>query len=134
MKVLFYVAELQSPEETKAKEEILFLWANVNEVQVIGSVYELNAENHLGISGRGSIMDILKQYEVDAVVVASAKDISSDQLGVCVCIKAIRELGADVISLAEDLPRCSDCMMEAVCEGKEPYRRAYHCTVKIFHE
>ena len=134
MKVLFYVAELQSLEETKAKEDILSLWANVNEVEIVGAVYELNAENSLGASGRGAIADILKQYEVDAVVVASVKDISAHKGGVCVCIKDIREMGADVISLAGDVPNCQDCMIEMMCEGKEPYRRAYHCTVKIFHE
>lgn len=79
MKVLFYVAELQSLEEAKAKEDMLSLWANVNEVQVVGAVYELNAENSLGTSGQGAIVDILKQYEVDAVVVASVKDLSANK-------------------------------------------------------
>lgn len=134
MKVLFYVAELQSLEETKAKEDMLSLWANVNEVEIVGAVYELNAENSLGTSGQGAIADILKQYEVDAVVVASVKDISANRAEVCTVIKAIREMGADVISLAGDVPNCQDCMIEIMCEGKEPYRRAYHCTVKIFHE
>lgn len=134
MKVLFYVAELQSLEETKAKEDMLSLWANVNEVEIVGAVYELNAENSLGTSGQGAIADILKQYEVDAVVVASVKDISANRAEVCTVIKAIREMGADVISLAGDVPNCQDCMIEMMCEGKEPYRRAYHCTVKIFHE
>ena len=134
MKVLFYVAELQSIEETKAKEELLSLWAEVNEVQVVGAVYELNAENSLGISGQGAIVDILKQYEVDAVVVASVKDISANKADVCACVKGIRDMGVDVISLAGDVPNCRDCMIEMMCEGKEPYRRAYHCTVKIFHE
>ena len=134
MKVLFYVAELQSIEETKAKEEMLSLWAEVNEVQIVGAVYELNAENSLGTSGQGAIVDILKQYEVDAVVVASVKDISANKADVCACVKGIREMGADVISLAGDVPNCRDCMIEMMCEGKEPYRRAHHCTVKIFHE
>ena len=134
MKVLFYVAELQSIEETKAKEELLSLWAEVNEVQVVGAVYELNAENSLGTSGQGAIVDILQQYEVDAVVVASVKDISANKADVCAYVKGIREMGADVISLAGDVPNCRDCMVEMMCEGKEPYRRAYHCTVKIFHE
>lgn len=134
MKVLFYMAELQSIEETKAKEEMLTLWAEVNEVQVVGAVYELNAENSLGTSGQGAIVDILKEYEVDAVVVASAKDLATNKADVCVCVKGIRERGADVISLAGDIPNCRDCMAEMMCDGKEPYRRAYHCTVKIFHE
>lgn len=134
MKVLFYVAELQSLAETKAKEDMLSLWANVNEVQIVGAVYELNAENSLGTSGQGAIADILKQYEVDAVVVASVKDFSANKADVCACVKGIREMGADVISLAGDIPNCRDCMVEMMCEGKEPYRRAYHCTVKIFHE
>lgn len=134
MKVLFYVAETQSIEETKAKEDMLSLWANVNEVQVVGVVYELNAENSLGTSGQGAIADILKQYEVDVVVVTSVKDFSANKANVCACVKSIREMGADVISLASDVPNCRDCMIEMMCEGKEPYRRAYHCTVKIFHE
>ena len=134
MKVLFYMAELQSIEETKAKEEMLSLWAEVNQVQVVGAVYELNAENSLGTSGQGAIVDILKQYEVDAVVVVSIKDLAANKADVCVCVKGIREMGADVISLARDIPNCRDCMEEMMCDGKEPYRRAYHCTVKIFHE
>jgi len=134
MKVLFYMAELQSIEETKAKEEMLSLWAEVNQVQVVGAVYELNAENTLGTSGQGAIADILKHYEVDAVVVASVKDLAANKADVCVCVKGIREMGADVISLAGDIPNCRDCMAEMMCDGKEPYRRAYHCTVKIFHE
>lgn len=134
MKVLFYMAELQSIEETKAKEEMLSLWAEVHEVQVVGAVYELNAENSLGTSGQGAIVDILKQYEVDAVVVASVKDLAANKADVCICVKGIREMGADVISLAGDIPNCRDCMEEMMCDDKEPYRRAYHCTVKIFHD
>lgn len=134
MKVLFYVAESQSLEETKSKEEMMFLWGEVNEVKIVGVVYELNAENTLGASGRGAIFDILKQYEVDAVVVASAKDISVYKAEVCAWVAATREVGADVISIADDLPKCSDCMTEMLADGGVTQRRVYHCTVKIFHE
>ncbi|MBQ2886077.1 MAG: hypothetical protein IJE43_20350 [Alphaproteobacteria bacterium] len=134
MKVLFYVAELQSVDETKAKEDLLFLWANANEVDVVGVVYELNASNTLGECGQGAIIDILHQYDVDAVVIAGANDFAVNKANVCVCVKAIREMGADVISVANDLPRCEECLAEMMCESKEAYRRAYHCTVKIFHE
>lgn len=134
MKVLFYVAELQSEEETKAKEELLFLWANANEVDVVGVVYELNSSNRLGECGKGAIIDILHQYDVDAVVISGANDFSVNKAGVCACVKGIREMGADVISVANDLPKCGECLAEMMCKPKEAYRRAYHCTVKIFHE
>lgn len=134
MKVLFYVAELQSVEETRSKEEIMFLWAEIGEADVIGVVYELNAVNSLGESGRGAILDILKQYEVDAVVVANARDISSSRAEVCAFLTTIREVGADVISLAGDLPKCDDCLAEMLAGDGAVQRRAYHCTVKIFHE
>lgn len=134
MKVLFYVAELQSLEETRSKEEMMLLWAEVNEADIVGVVYELNAENVLGASGRGAILDILKQYEVDAVVVANAKDISINKSEVCAWVATIREVGADVISLAGDLPKCNDCMAEMLGDDGGIPRRAYHCTVKIFHE
>lgn len=134
MKVLLYVAELQSVEETKAKEEVLSLWAQVNEAHVMGAVYELNEANILGTSGKGAIVDILKMYDVDAVVVASANDFSKYKPQVCAYVKEIREMGADVISVSGDLPNCMDCMTEMMCNGKEARRRAYHCTVKIFHE
>lgn len=134
MKVLFYVAELQSVEETRSKEEIMFLWAEIGEADIVGVVYELNAENSLGTSGRGAILDILKQYEVDAVVVANAKDISINKSEVCAWVATIREAGADVISLAGDLPKCNDCMAEMLADDGGVPRRAYHCTVKIFHE
>lgn len=134
MKVLFYVAELQSLEETRSKEEIMFLWAEIGEADIVGVVYELNAENSLGTSGRGAILDILKQYEVDAVVVANAKDISINKSEVCAWVATIREAGADVISLASDLPKCNDCMAEMLADDGGVPRRAYHCTVKIFHE
>lgn len=134
MKILFYMAELQSMEETKAKEEIMVLWAEVHEAQVIGAVHELNATNSMGNAGQGAIIDILNQYEVDAVVVSSVKDLSANKIDACAFVRSIREMGVDAISLAGDLPNCRDCMTEAMCEGKEPYRRAYHCTVTIFHE
>ena len=134
MKVLFYVAELQSVEETSSKEEIMFLWAEIGEADIVGVVYELNAQNSLGTSGRGAILDILKQYEVDAVVVANAKDISINKSEVCAWVATIREAGADVISLAGDLPKCNDCMAEMLADDGGVPRRAYHCTVKIFHE
>lgn len=134
MKVLFYVAELQSLEETGSKEEIMFLWAEIGEADIVGVVYELNAQNSLGTSGRGAILDILKQYEVDAVVVANAKDISINKSEVCAWVATIREAGADVISLAGDLPKCNDCMAEMLADDGGVPRRAYHCTVKIFHE
>ena len=38
MKVLFYVAELQSVEETRSKEEIMFLWAEIGEADIVGVV------------------------------------------------------------------------------------------------
>ena len=134
MKVLFYLAELQSVEETKAKEEVFSLWAQVNEVQVIGVVHELNAANFLGTSGQGAIVDVLKMYDVDAVVVVSASELSNYKPQICAYVKEIRELGADVISLADDLPKCSDCMTEMLSADGVTQRRAYHCTVKIFHE
>ena len=134
MKILFYVAELQSVEETRSKEEMMLLWAEVNEADIVGVVYELNAENVLGASGRGAILDILKQYEVNAVVVANAKDISINKSEVCAWVATIREAGADVISLAGDLPKCNDCMAEMLADDGGVPRRAYHCTVKIFHE
>ena len=134
MKVLFYVAELQSLEETGSKEEIMFLWAEIGEADIVGVVYELNAQNSLGTSGRGAILDILKQYDVDAVVVANAKDISINKSEVCAWVATIREAGADVISFAGDLPKCNDCMAEMLADDGGVPRRAYHCTVKIFHE
>ena len=134
MKVLFYVAELQSVEETRSKEEIMFLWAEIGKADIVGVVYELNAENSMGASGRGAILDILKQYEVDAVVVANAKDIADNKADVCAWLSTVREVGADVISLAGDLPKCDDCLAEMLAAGGEVQRRAYHCTVKIFHE
>ena len=134
MKVLLYMADLQSVKETDAKEELLTLWAYVHEVQVVAAVYELNAENCLGKSAQDAIGDIIRQHKVDAIVVASARDFAINKVDVCACVKGIRELGADVISLAGDIPNCRDCMAEIQCDGKEPYRRAYHCTVKIFQE
>lgn len=134
MKVLIYVAELQSLDETKAKEDVLLMWAQVNEVEIVGVVSELNGANSLGESGQGAIIEILTQYEVDAVVVASANDLASRKKDACACVRTIREIGVDVISIANDLPTCAECMAEMECESKEAHRRAYHCTVKIFHE
>lgn len=134
MKVLIYVAELQSLEETKAKEDVLQMWAQVNEVEVVGVVSELNAINRLGASGHGAIAEILTQYDVDAVVIASASDFAKRKKDVCAFVSGIREMGADVISIANDLPTCEECMAEMECESKEAHRRAYHCTVKIFNE
>lgn len=134
MKVLFYLAELQSVEETRAKEEVFSLWSQVNEVEVVGVVSELNASNTLGEAGKGSILDILKMYDVDAVVVVKAEDLSNYRPQICAYVKEIRDMGVDVISVAEDLPKCTDCVTEILCNGREARRRAYHCTVKIFHE
>lgn len=134
MKVLFYMAELQSVEETKAKEDVLLMWSQVNEVDVVGAVSELNGSNTLGESGQGAILQVLSDYEVDAVVVASADDLASRKRDVCARVRTIREIGVDVISVADDLPTCAECMAEMECESKEAHRRAYHCTVKIFHE
>lgn len=134
MKVLIYVAELQSLEETKAKEDVLQMWAQVNEVEVVGVVSELNAINRLGSSGHGAIAEILTQYDVDAVVIASAGDFAKRKKDVCAFVSGIREMGADVISIANDLPTCAECKAEMECESKEAHRRAYHCTVKIFNE
>lgn len=134
MKVLIYVAELQSLEETKAKEDVLQMWAQVNEVEVVGVVSELNAINRLGASGHGAIAEILTQYDVDAVVIASASDFAKRKKDVCAFVSGIREMGSDVISVANDLPTCAECMAEMECESTEAHRRAYHCTVKIFNE
>ena len=134
MKILFYMAELQSVEETKAKEDVLLMWSQVNEVDVVGAVSELNGSNTLGESGQGAMLQILSDYEVDAVVVASADDLASRKRDVCSRVRMIREIGVDVISVADDLPTCEECMAELECESKEAHRRAYHCTVKIFHE
>ena len=134
MKVLFYLAELQSVEETKAKEDLFSVWAKANEVDVVGVISELNAANTLGASGKGAMQDILSMYDVDAVVVESARDLSNYRPQVCAYVKEIRSMGADALSLLDDLPKCAVCVTEPMCDGKEARRRAYHCTVKIFHE
>lgn len=134
MKVLIYVAELQSLEETKVKEDVLQMWAQVNEAQVVGVVSELNGATRMGSAGHGAVAEILSQYEVDAVVVASASDFAKRKQDMCAYVRGIREMGADVISVAGDLPTCEECMAEMECESQEAHRRAYHCTVKIFHK
>lgn len=134
MKVLLCVAELQSLEETKAKEELLSLWAEVNEAEIIGVISELNATNVLGIAAKKRIFEALSRYEVDAVVVADAHDFSRDKKEICEYVGYLHELGVDVISVANNLPSCADCLAEAMSTEEEPHRRAYHCTVTIFNE
>lgn len=125
MKVLFYIAELQSEKETKQKEEKLFLWAYVNEVKVVGVVSELNSKNNLGAPGWGAIEGVLANCEVDAIVVESANDFSKLDAEVCAYVKDYREKGYEVISVAGDLPECDTCSAK---------KRENHCTVKLFHE
>ncbi len=125
MKVLFYIAELQSEEATKEKEEKLFLWAYVNEVKVVGVVSELNSEQNLGAQGWGAIEGVLANCDLDAIVIAEASDFSKLDGEVCAYVKDYREKGYEVISVAGDLPECSTCSAK---------KRKNHCTVKLFRE
>ena len=125
MRVLFYIAEPQSIEETKEKKEKLFLWAYVNEVKAIGVVSELNDANNLGSPGWGAIDGVMKMRDFDAIVIASANDFSTIQSEVLAYIEDYRKKGYEVISVAGDLPKCN---------SDNTKNRPNHCTVKLFYE
>ena len=127
MKVLLYVAESQNENSNSRKMEIMNLWAEVQEVQVVGIIRELNENQMLGEKGQVAISTILNEMEVDAVVVMSADDLSPVKPDVCECVQIIHSMGAEVIAIQGDLPDCTECK-------SEPKQVMNHCTVTIFGE
>lgn len=127
MKVLLYVAESKNENSNSRKMEIMNLWAEVQEVQVVGIIRELNENQMLGEKGQVAISTILNEMEVDAVVVMSAEDLSPVKLDVCECVQIIHSMGAEVIAIQGDLPDCNACK-------SEPIQLMNHCTVTIFDE
>lgn len=125
--ILAYLAESNKKEEVLEKHEVLALYVEVEEMRLVGLVSELNDQRCLGSYGKAAIVDIIEQYDIDAVVVVTAADFSKDTFEVCECVGTLTKMGVEVISVNDDLPKCEEC------ENGYP-RRANHCTVKIFHE
>ena len=125
--IVAYLAESNKKEEVLEKHEVLSLFAEVEEMRLIGLVSELNDQRCLGSYGKAAIADIIEQYDIDAVVVVTAADFSKNTFEVCECVWTLTKMGVEVISINDDLPKCEGC------DNGYP-RRANHCTVKIFHE
>ena len=127
MKVLLYVAESQNENTNSRKMEIMNLWAEVQEVQVVGIIRELNEKQMLGEKGQVAISTILNEMEVDAVVVMSADDLAPVKPDVCECVQIIHSMGVELIAIQGDLPDCKECQ-------SEPKQVMNHCTITIFEE
>lgn len=127
MRALLYVAESQNENANKQKMEIMTLWAEVHDVQLVGVIYELNDEQKLGEKGKVAISTLLHELEVDALIVMSANDLSPVKPEICECVQIIHSMGAEVIAIQGDLPDCNECK-------SEPKQVINHCTVTIFEE
>ena len=125
--ILAYLAETNKKEELLEKHEVITLFAEVEELRLIGLVSELNDQRCLGSYGKAAIADVIEQYDVDAVVVVTAADFSKDKLEVCECVGTLTRMGVEVISINDDLPKCEEC------DNSYP-QRTNHCSVTIFHE
>ena len=125
--IVAYLAESNKKEEVLEKHEVIALYVEVEEMRLIGLVSELNDQRCLGSYGKSAIVDIIEQYDIDAVVVVTAADFSKNTFEVCECVGTLTKMGVEVISINDDLPKCEGC------DNGYP-RRANHCTVKIFHE
>ena len=72
--ILAYLAESNKKEEVLEKHEVLALYVEVEEMRLVGLVSELNDQRCLGSYGKAAIVDIIEQYDIDAVVVVTAAD------------------------------------------------------------
>lgn len=127
MKALLYVAESQNRNMNSRKMEIMNLWAEVQDVQIVGIIRELNDKQMLGEKGHVAISKILNEMELDAVVVMSADDLSPVKSDVCEYVQIIHSMGAEVIAIQGDLPDFNACKSESI-------QLMNHCTVTIFGE
>ena len=125
MKILLYLAEVQDFEKTKEREELLLLWAEIHDMQVVGIVCELNDQNCLGIQGLKVIEQVTSILKVEAIAVLTVADISTEEKDAYAKLKVLRDMGLKVASAHNDLP-------ESETIDNESRMRANHCTVKIY--
>ena len=125
MDILLYIAEEQNIEKTREKEGFLYLWANIHDMNIVGSVFELNDQKCLGIRGLKIIEQMINMYKIEAIAVLSGKDISTDEQDLFAKLKILREMGVRVVSAHDDLPISDEY-------DNESRTRENHCTIKIY--
>ena len=125
MDILLYIAEEQNIEKTREKEGFLDLWATIHDMNIVGSVLELNDQKCLGIRGLKIIEQMINMYKIEAIGVLSGKDISTDEQDLFAKLKILREMGVRVISAHDDLPVSHEY-------DNESRTRENHCTIKIY--
>ena len=125
MNILLYIAEEQNVEKTKEKEELLLLWANIHDMNIVGGVFELNDQKCLGIRGLKFIEEMVKVLKIEVLAVLTVKDISFDMPDAYAKLKVLKEMGVRVMSAHDDLPISDEY-------DNESRTRENHCTIKIY--
>ena len=125
--VIGYCIEHSDVKKNEEKEILLKLFLGVQELSLKAMVSEYNEEGCMSQVGANAIIELVDMYDIDGVVVVTAKDISSEPEDVIRFVNYLSEQGVEVASIYNDLPNPDDY------NSKETMRTKY-CTVTIFED
>ena len=106
---------------------LLKLFLGVEELSLKAMVSECNEESCMSPAGSKAIIELIDTYDIDGMIVVTAKDISSDPEEVIRFVNYLSEQGVVIASIYNDLPNQDDY------SAKDSECTKY-CTVTIFED
>ena len=125
--VIGYCIEHLDAKKNEEKEMLLKLFLGVQELSLKAMVSECNEENCMSPAGRKAIIELIDAFDIDGVIVVTAKDISSEPEEVIRFVNYLSEQGVEIASIHNDLPNPDDY------SAKDSESIKY-CTVTIFED
>lgn len=125
--VIGYCIEHSDVKKNEEKEMLLKLFLGVQELSLKAMVSEYNEEGCMSRAGRKAIIELIDMYDIDGVIVVTAKDISSDPEEIIRFVNYLSEQGVEIASIHNDLPNPDDYTSKDSVNTK-------YCTVTIFED
>lgn len=125
--VIGYCIEHSDAKKNEEKEMLLKLFLGVQELSLKAMVSEYNEEGCMSQAGRKAIIELIDAFDIDGVIVVTAKDISSEPEEVIRFVNYLSEQGVEIASIHNDLPNPDDYSTQDSASTK-------YCTVTIFED
>lgn len=125
--VIGYCIEHLEAKKNEEKEMLLKLFLGVQELSLKAMVSEYNEEGYMSPAGRKAIIELIDAFDIDGVIVVTAKDISSEPEEVIRFVNYLSEQGVEIASIHNDLPNPDDYSTKDSASIK-------YCTVTIFED
>lgn len=125
--VIGYCIEHLDAKKNEEKEMLMKLFLGVQELSLKAMVSEYNEEGCMSPAGRRAIIELIDAFDIDGVIVVTAKDISSEPEEVIRFVNYLLEHGVEIASIHNDLPNPDDYSTQDSANTK-------YCTVTIFED